>query len=144
MAVPAAAQDEVGPPPALVDKLTAAARDNLTSARLSDGSPAPAETTEELARPLVPRILEVQTIERALMSAVMATCQLDSEALSYRPYMQAIRASGRYSDKQIAYLGLLHGLSMGFLGSSLDAAMCNPDFVESLKQAPAETPIETP
>lgn len=144
MACPAFAQDEAGPLPELVDQLTAAARCNLTKARLRDGSPVPAETPEERAQALVPCSLEVQTIERGLLSAAMATCGLDSDAFSYLPYMRAIRASARYSDKQIAYIGLLHGVTLGALGPSIDAGICNPELAESMKKESLGAPVATP
>jgi hypothetical protein len=143
LATPLAAQ-EVGPPPALVDLLSVEARRNLAKARLADGSQVPPETPEELAQPLVPRSLEIQTIERALLSAGMETCGLNSTELSYLPYMAKIRASERYSDKQIAYVGLLHGMSLGYLGSALDPAMCTEGLVEDFKTEAATAAIETP
>jgi hypothetical protein len=142
-AAPVAAQ-EGGPPPALVDDLTAAARSNLSAARMSGGSQVPAETPEELAQPLVPRSLEVQTIERALLSAAIKACGLDYVALNYLPYMAKIRASGRYSDKQIAYIGLLHGISTGYLGRDLDTAMCTDAFSADMTSEAATVAIETP
>jgi hypothetical protein len=47
------------------------ARENLPLARLKNGSPVPPETPEERAQPIVPHALEVQTIDRALLSAAM-------------------------------------------------------------------------
>lgn len=144
MAAPALAQDDIGPPPALVDQLTSVARENLTRARLRDGSQVPPETPEERTKSIVPRALEVQTIDRALLSAAMNVCGLDSDELSYLPYMRKIRASGRYSDKQLAYVGLLHGIAMGFLQQDFGAENCGPEFNASMEQAAAETPVETP
>lgn len=144
MAAPVLAQEEGGPPPALVDRLTSVARENLPLARLKDGSQVPPETPEERAQPIVPRALEVQTIDRALLSAAMNVCGLDSDELSYLPYMRAIRASARYSDKQLAYVGLLHGVALGALGPSLDASMCNPELIESIKQEAGSAPVATP
>ncbi len=142
-ASPAVAQ-EVGPPPQLVDDLTAVARDNLSQARLSDGSNVPAETPEERAQPIVPRSLELQTIERALLSAAMDACELDSVSLSYLPYMQKLRASQRYSDKQIAYVGLLHGVSSGYMSGQIEDLACSEEMVAGMKLAAASEPVETP
>jgi len=138
------AQKEVAPPPALVDQLTSVARENLPLAQLKDGSQVPPETPEERAQPIVPRALEVQTIDRGLLSAAMNVCGLDSDELNYLPYMRAIRESARYSDKQLAYVGLLHGATLGALGPSLDASICNPEMIESFKQVARNAPVATP
>ena len=142
-ATPLSAQD-VGPPEVLVDALTQGARVNLAKARLPDGSNVPAETPEELAQPIAPRELEVQTIERALLSAYMNTCDLDSEGLSFRPYMAALRASERYSEKQLAYIGVLHGFAMAWLGEGIDPSECNDalnkDMVREVQEAIVATP----
>ena len=140
----AASAQDVGPPSELVDALTQGARTNLAQARLSDGSNVPPETPEELAQPLVPRALEVQTIERALLSAAMETCGDDYSTLSYQPYMSTLRASGRYSDKQMAYIGLLHGFAMGWLGQDLEPEMCSEAFSAVMEEEARTAPIATP
>ena len=86
----------------------------------------------------------MQTIDRGLFSAAMNVCGLDSDELNYLPYMRAIRESARYSDKQLAYIGLLHGVTLGTLGPSLDASICNPELIESLKQVARIAPVATP
>ena len=141
--LPAAAQ-EVGPPPQLVDELTSRARDNLAQARLSDGSNVPAETPEQRAAAIVPRSLEVQTIDRALLSAALEACELDSSTLSYLPYMQRVRASGRYSERQIAYIGLLHGISFGYLSTQIGDLVCSQEMMADMQRAAASDPVETP
>jgi hypothetical protein len=144
LASQAAAQSQLAMPPEVVDGLTAAARSNLTMARLQDGSPVPPETPEERAQPIVPRALEEQTIDRALLSMITDVCGLDSDALSYLPYMRKIRESARYSDRQIAYIGLLHGLSMGSFLKAMDPSLCTPELIEDLKRTAAEQPVATP
>jgi hypothetical protein len=144
LAPQAAAQNTLAIPTEIVDGLTAAARSNLTMARLQDGSPVPPETPEERAQPIVPRALEEQTIDRALLSTMMDVCELDSDALSYLPYMRKIRESARYSDRQIAYIGLLHGVSMGSFSRAMDSSLCNPELTEDLKRTAAEEPVATP
>jgi hypothetical protein len=92
----------------------------------------------------VPRSLELQTIERALLSAAMDSCELDSGSLSYLPYMQKLRASRRYSDKQIAYIGLLHGVSSGHLAGEIGDLACTEEMVADMKLHAASDPVETP
>jgi hypothetical protein len=78
-------------------------------ARLEDGSNLAPETEAERARPIVPRSLEVQTIERGMLTGRMEACGLDWQNGSYLPYMRALRR--HYRGKPMAYLGLLHGIS---------------------------------
>jgi hypothetical protein len=111
---------------------------------MSDGSNVSAETTEERAAPIVPRNLEVQTIDRALLSAAMEACELDSSSLSFLPYMQRIRASGRYSERQIAYIGLLHGISFGYLSTQIEDLVCSQELIADMQRAAASDPVETP
>ncbi|MEA3042908.1 MAG: hypothetical protein QOH47_746 [Sphingomonadales bacterium] len=98
-------------PAELVDQLTARARAILPMARLEDGSNVPPETEAERSQPIVPRPLEVQTIERGILTGQMEACGLDWQNGSYLPYMDALRS--RYRGKPMAYLGLLHGLLQG-------------------------------
>lgn len=141
---PAPVVAQEGPPPAMVDELTAQARSNLSLARLPDGSNVPSETPEELALPIAPRTLEVQTINRALLSAAMDVCELDSDQLSFLPYMRELRESERYSDKQMAYIGLLHGISMGVLTDMIPSTICTDEVMAEMIYEGSTTPITTP
>ncbi|HEY0115139.1 MAG TPA: hypothetical protein VGB54_05410 [Allosphingosinicella sp.] len=122
------------------------ARDNLTRARISDGSYVSAETPAERAGPIVPRPLEEQTIARALLNAHFEGCGVDYTRISYGPYMGRLRASGRYGDKQMAYLGLLHGFTLGIAGQSIDRGQldCNEATLGELARRAATMTIETP
>jgi hypothetical protein len=104
-------------PAGLVDQLTAMARAALPRARLEDGSSVPRETAAERSQPIVPRALEVQTIERGMLTAQLEFCGMDWQNLSYQPYMQALRQ--RYHGKPMAYLGMLHGLTQGTVADAL-------------------------
>lgn len=104
---------------ALVKQMASAARAQLPSTRLGDGSATPAETREELDRPIVPATLESQTVARGLHSGQMEHCGADWAGASFTPYMTRLRASNRYSAKQLAYVGLLHGLAQGVIRQAL-------------------------
>lgn len=106
------AQVLIKPNEKMVSSLAAAARQALPMAIMADGSPVPPESAEELAQPIVPAVLDAQTVQRGLLSAEMAACELEWESLSFQTYMDKLRSSGRYSDKQLAYTALLHGLTM--------------------------------
>jgi hypothetical protein len=142
-AMPALGQTP-GLPAELVDALTAEARSALPMARMEDGSNVPAESEAERARPLVPRDLEVQTIERGIMTGQMEACGLDWQNGSYHPYMQALRR--RYHGKPIAYLGLLHGMSQGMTTSMLSEQgfACTDDLRARLTATAANRAIDVP
>lgn len=128
----------------MVDELTARARTALPLARLEDGSNVPAETEAERARPLVPRALEVQTIERGILAGRMAACGLEWQAASFLPYMQALRR--RYRGKPMAYLGLLHGLSQAMAMDLLaeEGGACTDAQRSRLTAEAASRPVHVP
>jgi hypothetical protein len=104
-------------PAELVEQLTARARAALPMAALEDGSRVPPETEAERSLPIVPRSLEIQTIERGMLTGRMEACGLDWQNASYLPYMRALRR--HYRGKPMAYLGLLHGLTQGTTANAL-------------------------
>ena len=106
---PARAED--GLPDVAVLGMMEVVRDHLPFANLSDGShPAP-ETEAERAVPLVPIAEGRKIILTGFNSGIAEWCGLDWEA-HYLGFMQAERARKQWSDKQIAYIGMLHGNAM--------------------------------
>jgi hypothetical protein len=144
-AMPAYAQQLAPPDADMAEQLAELARANLTHARLSDGSQVPPETPEELARPIIPAGLAEQTVARGVLTAELEACAMDWQGRSYLPYMQRLRARRRYSDRQLAYLGFLHGISQGAAGRALATrAPCTDAERQNLLRFAAETPILTP
>ncbi|MDP8993564.1 MAG: hypothetical protein M3N07_01065 [Pseudomonadota bacterium] len=141
----AAAQVLIQPDAAMVAMFDRMARDNLTLARLPDGTNVPPETAEERAQPIVPPALTEQTVRRGFLSGEMQACGLDPMQ-SFLPYMAALRASGHYSDRQLAYVGLLHGLGQGFAHSELSKAVrsCSRGILRRLQRTASRQPILTP
>lgn len=136
-AAPAAHAQTRTPSDAWVDQLTQLARASLPMARLEDGSNVPEETPEELARPIVTRTLEVQTIRRGELSGLMERCGLDWQQLSFMPMMTVLRASG-WRGKRMAYVGLLHGMSQGMtLRDARDRPPCTREEEAALKREAA-------
>jgi hypothetical protein len=131
-------------PVALVDQVTSVARAALPSAVLEDGSNVPPETAAERSQPIVPRALEVQTIERGILTAEMEFCGLDWQGLSYQPYMQTLRR--RYRGKPMAYVGMLHGITQGILGGELarQHGVCSDEMRSRLTAEAASRPIDVP
>ena len=136
------------PPPdeGTIERIAEMARANLTRARVSDGSFVPPETPQERARPIVAAELVRQTVTRGFLTGEMEACGLDWQEGSYLPYMAAVRAARRYSDKQLAYVGLLHGFSQAAANWAMEqrGAPCSETERERLVQAVRTMEVMTP
>ena len=95
-----------------VDAVAALARQHLPEAVLEDGSPVPPETPEELSRPLLPPQIVKQAMDLGVASSYGEYCKLDWKS-HYLAYMKRERDELRRTSKQMAYLGLIHGIMMG-------------------------------
>jgi len=122
------------------------ARTHAGHARLGDGSPLPVATEEDRRLFAVPPALESQTVRRGFLTGQLEFCEAGGIDLSYMPYMQRLRASGRYSDRQMAYLGVLHGVSQQMAMSAMEETRftCTDDFRAELRAATDEFPVLTP
>jgi hypothetical protein len=144
-AAPAQAQRLAPPDADTIAFLAEVARTNITRAVVEDGSPVPAETPEELARPIVAEALVGQTVRRGFLTAEMEACAMDWQNRSFLPYMRRLRASRRYSSKQMAYLGLLHGLGQGRAQQALEShPPCSDAERRQLSRTVDEAPIASP
>jgi hypothetical protein len=143
---PAQAQPLPAPDDETVERIAGIVRANITRGRVSDGSFVPPETPEELARPIIAAELVRQTVSRGFLSGEMEACGLDGVAASFLPYMAAVRAPGRYSDKQLAYIGLLHGFSRAVAAQAMAerATPCSETERQWLVQAVAAMAVATP
>ena len=111
------------------------ARDNLSKARLADGSNVPPETPVEKAVPLIPVEDGARVVDAAIGSAYGKWCGVDWQETMYRPFMSAERARGAWSPKQMAYIGLLHGITMGSLASTYESqGACPAEAREELER----------
>ena len=91
------------------------ARQNITKARRADGTFVPKESPGELSLPIMPLADGRRIITAASLSAAAAWCGVEWQNSHYLRLMQQERASRRWSDKQMAYIGLLHGITQGTL-----------------------------
>ena len=134
-AAPTAAQsqpDFIGPNDDVVVAAMKLAGDNITMARLPDGSRVPAETAEELDRPIVPLAVGRLTLNTGMLSGYAQFCGLDWQARNFGPFMDSQRSDGGRTDKQIAYLGILHGIGQGIMLDNLSRhGECTPQMRES-------------
>ncbi len=94
------------------------ARDNLGKAQLPDGSFI-TETEESKKDPLLKDADRKRVIDRGFISTFADWCGLDWKNRSFFPFMEYERLKGKWSDKDMAYMGMLHGVSMGVLQTEL-------------------------
>lgn len=132
--------------PDLIEGLTSQAieiaRAGAGHARLSDGSPLPAATAEDRRLFAVPPALETQTVRRGFLTGQLEYCRADGVARSFLPYMGRLRASGRYSERQLAYIGVLHGVSQQMIVEAMEfsrAEVCSDAAFVARLGAAAET-----
>ena len=113
-------------------------------AMLEDGSRVPPRPRPNGPKPLVPRALEIQTIERGILTGQMEACGLDWQNRSYLPYMQALRR--RYRGKPAAYVGILHGVAQGITAGALaqQGGVCTDAMRADLTAEAANRAIDVP
>jgi hypothetical protein len=105
---------------AFVKTLGQAARDGITQARLSNGSYVQPETPAEKAVPLLPMSDMRRVVEDGAETGRREVCHEDWQSV-YSRFMNTEQAKKKWSDKQLAYIELLHRVSHGYVKSSLRA-----------------------
>ncbi|MEO0485777.1 MAG: hypothetical protein AAF092_07685 [Pseudomonadota bacterium] len=113
-AAPAHAQtfDEVR---AVVEEITL---ENIQAALCQpNANCAPATEAERATYPL-PEDMSRAVMEVAIRSYAAQTCGLDPDQVSFIPMMQGLRSSGDFSDRELAFVGVQHGVTFGFLEQS--------------------------
>lgn len=101
----------------------------LPNAKISETETVGEETPEELIHPLLTREQGETVLERGIISVTAEWCGLDWVGRSYTPFMADQRAQGR-SPKQMAYIGMLHGYSMGIMQEKFAEVQCGPEQIE--------------
>lgn len=141
----AQAQLIIEPSDEMVKQAAQAVRANITLARLADGSQVPAETDAELAVPLAQFELEKQTVRRGVLSGELQACGDDWQQSSFQPYMDRMREARKLNDKQLAYIGMLHGFVQGQVHEALRTRIrgCSNGNIERLRKMAAE-PLRLP
>lgn len=120
-------------PDDLAKVLTGVARENLPRAVMQDGTNVPKETEEELRHSILPLSFEKNIIQHGVATNMVEVCGLDSD-LFYLQYMQKIRKNPNLTQKQLAYIGLLHGVAMGFFKESIVEKGCPDETRNKIKQ----------
>ncbi len=115
------------------------ARDNIGQAKLLDGSFVPPETPAERAKTLVPFAEAEAIVGSGIASAYAQWCGEDWER-NYRHLMAYQRSRKIWPDMALAYIGMLHGVTLGLMKRDFDDSGQCPasvrrrirDFIESV------------
>src|SRR5882672_6903363 len=100
-----------------VHRVLMLALDNITRARCDNVKPCAAATAEEKTNPPV-SISEARSImHRGIISARAEHCGLDWQTRNYAPMLSYWRHGIRKSERQMALIGLIHGIVLGMLKS---------------------------
>jgi hypothetical protein len=107
-------------------------------AKLSDGSYVQPE--RELDRQTLPIQKDVayQVIEVGMISGLARWCSLDWEK-NYRALTGAARREG-FSEKQVAFIGLLHGVTQGMTESAVKDRKCSTTDRETTRKKVEKSP----
>ncbi|HNQ92720.1 MAG TPA: hypothetical protein PKI93_07305 [Alphaproteobacteria bacterium] len=129
LAFPVAAQTD-GPfidlPDESVGDIVTKVRPMVGQFKISDTEFVGEETPEELVDPLL-TLPEVEAVlVRGIISATAEWCGEDWKSKSFYPFMREQRSSGK-SEKQMAYIGALHGFGMGMMQKTFSERKCGVD-----------------
>ncbi len=81
----------------------------LPKGRLRDGSHPDPLTRDEQRYGVIPMAASRRIVNLAADTALTEHCGLDWKRLSFLPLMRRERNRGTWSDRQITYIGILHG-----------------------------------
>lgn len=81
-------------------------------------------TREEIANPPLGTAEGALVIRRAIISATADHCGLDWQRRNFLPMMAHLRAQKK-TERQMALVGLLHGIVQGEVGAGLAKSPCN-------------------
>lgn len=143
--------DFVGDDREAVEERMNAVRENITALTLPSGNHIPAETPEELKTPVIPYEDAKRVMNRGIVTAIAQYCGFDWQQLSYNPFMVHEIESHKWSDKQIAYIGALHGATQGMMhrafitkGPCNEKSHSNASILLGIAESPAKAATKAP
>jgi len=102
------------------------ALDNYAKARCGKELCAPATAAERANPPITDE--QARAIVTAGTISIMAEhCQLDWERRNFIPLMRHHRETLKMTERQMALVGLLHGITMGALAETVRKSVCTPE-----------------
>jgi len=122
-------------PKEAVEQLARDAHNGLPNAKLSDGTLIGPERAKTLQYPLIPYELIEFVVLRGHLAGFAAHCGMDWQNRFYGPFMAFLRGREKtYTDYQWAYVGMLHGTSMGAAERAIEGTPCTPEMKANLEK----------
>lgn len=120
--------------PAIVSDLENIARKNITKAVLPDGSNIPPETKEERKKPIISPVDAYRVVRHGAYTGTLDGCGLPGDE-KYHEFMRSQRKMRIFNDKQMSYIGLLHGVARGVYGGVVKEIGCDNLLKSAISQA---------
>ena len=133
-AFPARAEGRKASSDSLPRILLALALDNFPKARCGNDQPCSPATAEERAHPPLTDDQAHAIVTAASTSAIARHCGLDWQRRNFEPLMRYHRESLKLTERQMALVGLLHGISMGVMAEPVARGPCIPALRASAEQ----------
>jgi hypothetical protein len=125
---PAAQAEDKSLPDGLVQSLADYARKELPNAVMPNGKTVGPETTQEKAERFLIPFPDLQRVAKhGGISAYAYLCGLDWENRSYLPFLGAEAHSGRWTDKELVYISVMHQFTQAAFIHNLKDTPCPPD-----------------
>jgi hypothetical protein len=115
-------------------KLLKLALDNLQKALCGNGQPCAPATASERANPPVTDEQARAIVGAGTISVLAEHCGLDWTRRNFMPMMQYHRQKLKMNRRQMALVGLLHGITMGAVGGVARQTPCSPEMKASIEK----------
>ena len=134
--IPVAAIAQTSKPDVTLDhkRLLDKAMDNLHRARCGPNLQCIPVTPEERAKPPITDSQARAIVDAATISVMAEHCGLDWRGRNFVPLMKHHRGKLAMSERQMALVGLLHGITMGTLEKDVRATPCSPQRKEQVER----------
>jgi hypothetical protein len=110
-----------------VNKILQLALDSLPRALCEGNKPCAPASAEERALPLVSLVDARAVMMRGILSGAAVRCGLDWQRLNFVPMMTYWRRTQKKSERQMAAIGLVHGIMQGISNPRPDTAPCTDE-----------------
>jgi hypothetical protein len=133
---PVAAQAPVtpSPRPELHRQFLLMALDSYQRARCEGNQPCAPASAAERATPPITDDQARAIVAAATISTMAEHCQLDWGRRNFVPLMQHHRERLKMNERQMALVGLLHGITMGAVGETVRRTPCTPEMKASTEK----------
>lgn len=115
-----------GAMPELHRRLLALALDNLDKAMCGTAQ-CSAATIEERTHPPLTHEQVAAIVAAGTVSVAAEHCQLDWRVRNFLPMMRRYREISKLSDRQMALISMLHGITMGALADAVQRTPCSSE-----------------